>query len=141
MINNYGLATFVCGHCGKEVTSNESIGTHQRNHCPFCLWSKHVDEVPGDRKSDCFGVMMPIALTFKEEGVDKYGKKRQGEIMLVHECTKCHKISYNRLAGDDDEKAIMKIYEDSLGKKFENIECIILQEKDHVELNRQLGIN
>ena len=139
MINNYGLATFICANCGKEVTSTESIGTHQRNHCPFCLWSKHVDEVPGDRKSDCFGDMMPIALTFKEEGMDKYGKKRQGEIMLVHKCQKCGKVSLNRIAGDDDEKAIMKIYEDSLNKNFENITCTILSENDKTELNRQLG--
>ena len=37
---------FICAHCGKEV---EPLGYTSRNHCPFCLWSLHVDINPGDR--------------------------------------------------------------------------------------------
>jgi hypothetical protein len=37
---------FVCVHCGKEV---KPLGYTSRDHCPFCLWSVHVDVNPGDR--------------------------------------------------------------------------------------------
>lgn len=53
--------------------------------------------------------MEPIGLSFKKECFDKYGRKKQGEIMLVHKCLKCKKISINRLAGDDEPAEILKI--------------------------------
>ncbi len=90
------------------------MGTAHRNHCPLCLWSKHVDlEKPGDRKSECQAGMKPIGLTFKHEEVDKYGKLQQGELMLIHECTGCGKISINRIAGDDNPEAILKVFKES----------------------------
>jgi len=105
---------FRCCNCGQRVPFSEFMGTAHRNHCPFCLWSKHVDlEKPGDRKSGCQAGMKPIGLTFKHEGVDKYGRLQQGELMLVHECTGCGKISINRIATDDDEKVILKVFEES----------------------------
>jgi len=105
---------FKCCNCGQWVSSTELMGTEHRNHCSFCLWSKHVDlEKPGDRKSKCQAEMKPIGLTFKYEGVDKYGKLRQGELMLMHECTRCGKISINRIAADDNEKAILRVFEKS----------------------------
>lgn len=112
---------FICKNC-KKVVNKTPIGTCNRNHCPFCLWSLHVDERSGDRKSTCFGLMEPIGLAFKDEGLDKYGKKRQGEIMIVHKCQKCGKENKNRIAGDDDPKAILEICE----------------EKDKKEVSRQL---
>ena len=36
---------FTCVHCGAEVLP---MGKSSRNHCPFCLWSLHVDILPGD---------------------------------------------------------------------------------------------
>jgi len=42
---------FKCEKCGREV-----IGTGYTNHCPDCLWSKHVDVNPGDRQSKCLGL-------------------------------------------------------------------------------------
>lgn len=81
------------------------MGTANRNHCPFCLWSKHVDNQTGDRLADCHGNMQPIGLTFKHQG---YG--RQGEIMLIHECRRCHKLSINRIAADDDENEILAVF-------------------------------
>ena len=48
---------FVCAHCGKTV---EPLGFTSRNHCPFCLWSLHVDINPGDRANECRGQMEPI---------------------------------------------------------------------------------
>jgi hypothetical protein len=46
---------FVCEHCGEKV-----VGDGYTNHCPKCLWSKHVDINPGDRASECQGMMKPI---------------------------------------------------------------------------------
>jgi len=100
---------FTCTHCGAFVSIDERMGTLNRNHCTTCLWSKHVDEEKGDRAAICGGSMMPIGLTFKHEGMGK-----TGEIMLIHQCEKCNKISINRIARDDPEATIMQIYENSL---------------------------
>ena len=67
-------------------------GTRNRNHCPFCLCSSHVDVSVGDRQSTCRGVMHPIGKLYKKDG----------EEMLVHKCEKCGFIRKNRIAGDDD---------------------------------------
>ena len=48
---------FKCEHCGVMV-----IGNGYTNHCPECLWSKHVDIDPGDRRATCGGLMEPIGL-------------------------------------------------------------------------------
>jgi hypothetical protein len=132
---------FFCGHCNQWVPFTHSMGTKHRNHCLFCLWSKHVDDqVSGDRASKCQANMKPIGLTFKQEGVDKYGRPRQGEIMIVHECTACDKISINRIAADDNSEAILSILEKSFNldqnKKAElaqkGIQLIPLEKKDVV---------
>ena len=49
---------FVCIHCGREV---KPLGYSSRNHCPFCLWSRHVDVHPGDRANPCGGELEPIS--------------------------------------------------------------------------------
>ena len=49
------IENFVCENCGYEVA-----GTGYTNHCPKCLWSKHVDIHPGDRSAACGGMMEPI---------------------------------------------------------------------------------
>jgi hypothetical protein len=90
---------FSCENCDKQIPKAQ--GTF-RNHCPFCLYSKHVDEVtPGDRKSDCGGLMKPIR-------VEKDSKR---EWMIVHQCLKCQKISRNRTAADDNKDKLIKIAE------------------------------
>ncbi len=38
---------FICENCGKKV---EKLGYSCRDHCPYCLHSKHVDKNPGDRR-------------------------------------------------------------------------------------------
>ncbi len=53
--------TFTCKVCGRLVTPDEA-GTDHRNHCPNCLSSLHVDIEPGDRESDCGGVMGPVTV-------------------------------------------------------------------------------
>jgi len=53
--------------------------------------------------------MEPIGLTFKREGVDKYGKPRIGELMIVHKCSSCGKVNINRIAGDDSEEQVLQL--------------------------------
>lgn len=111
-----GRGGFRCSHCGGWVPLSKLMGTRHRNQCPFCLWSQHADlEKSGDRKSRCQAGMEPIGLTFKHEGTDKYGRSRQGELMLIHQCTNrdCGKISINRIAGDDDPEAILDVFQKS----------------------------
>jgi len=82
---------FVCENCGAEVRplTNGSF----RNHCPFCLHSKHVDEAPGDRESDCGGIMAPV-------GIEYSGAKGY---QIVHECKRCGKRIKNKVAEDTDQ--------------------------------------
>ncbi len=80
---------FVCVYCGREVPplTNGSC----RNHCPFCLRSLHVDVNPGDRASDCGGVLEPMS-------VDYSGKKGW---IIVSRCDRCGATRRNRAALDD----------------------------------------
>lgn len=107
---------FRCNYCRGWVTILGFIGTHHRNHCPFCLWSKHVDlEKAGDRKASCAAGMEPVGLTLKQAGLDKYGRPRKGELMLIHYCTNkaCGKISINRIAADDNSESILRVFKES----------------------------
>lgn len=82
--------SFVCENCGANVLVGKGF---IRNHCNFCLFSKHVDlEVPGDRLSECGGLMVVSS-------VDLSSKKGY---ILVHKCLKCLKIMNNKVAPDDD---------------------------------------
>jgi len=139
---------FQCIHCGKKITTQQSIGTLHRNHCPYCLWSKHVDGLtPGDRISTCQSAMEPIGLTFKQEGMDKYGKQKQGEIMIIHRCTTCEKININRIAGDDDAIKAQSLLDTSnvstdILTKIQEQKIRILNNEDVQEVRKQLlGIN
>lgn len=106
---------FRCSHCRTWVPINETMGTSNRNHCPSCLWSKHLDaKTPGDRASECGHGMEPIGLTFKAEGQNRQDGERQGELMLIHECQGCNKISINRIAADDYANILLDIFEASL---------------------------
>jgi len=96
--------SFRCVHCKADVPTN-AVGTAHRNHCPLCLWSRHVDESIGDRKSNCLASMKPIGLTVKNTG---------GELMVVHKCLKCHKISKNRIAADDNTYVLFSLFKESL---------------------------
>lgn len=110
-MDNVTEPMFECCHCSLEVTPNPSMGTAHRNHCPHCLWSKHVDTTPGDRASRCLGCMEPIGVTLKHEGVDKYGKEKRGDVMLVHRCTQCGQININRIAADDPEDLVVQVFD------------------------------
>jgi len=104
---------FRCTHCGHIVSSAHWLsGVNNRNHCPYCLWSRHLDlHAAGDRLSACKAQMGPIALTSKRSR-NKYGSGR-GELMLVHQCTNCEEVSINRIAADDDPDALLEVFETS----------------------------
>jgi DNA-directed RNA polymerase subunit RPC12/RpoP len=135
---------FKCSHCGNYVPVDRFMGTYHRNQCPYCLWSRHVDIQKGDRKSPCKGLMEPIGLTFKKEGRDKYGRERKGELMIIHCCQDCQRISINRVAADDDPKAILAVFEKSLKTEteleteLEKAGIRLLKEIDREEIRNQL---
>ncbi len=90
---------FKCGHCRQFIGAPIAGGRH-RNHCPNCLYSKHVDrKMPGDRKSECHSMMAPIGLL----------SRRNGEQVLVHLCLGCGKEDPNRVAADDNPLLLMRI--------------------------------
>jgi len=105
---------FRCAHCHNLVSAAHLLsGVNNRNHCPYCLWSCHLDLfVAGDRLSACKGQMKPIGLTMKKSR-NKYRLGERGELMLVHECTECGTLSINRIAADDDPENIQTIFQDS----------------------------
>lgn len=105
---------FQCGHCGAFVSANPLLsGVVNRNHCPYCLWSRHLDLFKaGDRLSACKAGMQPIGVTFKKTN-KKYGPQ-YGELMLVHQCSDCGQIALNRIAADDDRQAIFEACERAL---------------------------
>ncbi len=105
---------FECKHCHAYVSGASSLsGVQNRNHCPYCLWSRHLDlHTPGDRLSACKSTMKPIGLTIKATN-KKYGLGR-GELMLIHVCTDCGRLSINRIAADDVPENILHIFETAL---------------------------
>jgi hypothetical protein len=102
---------FMCRYCHAAVYTHPAIsGVQNRNHCPYCLWSRHVDHSrAGDRMSACKASMQPIGLTMKRSH-NKYGGIVTGELMLVHLCNECGKLSINRIAADDVAERLMEIF-------------------------------
>lgn len=92
------LSYLKCRHCGGEF-SLDAPGTRHRNHCPWCLWSVHLDDTPGDRAADCGGGMEPIAIHAASDG----------EWLLVHQCKTCFAVHVNRIAGDDSERELLSL--------------------------------
>ena len=92
---------FICKNCSKQVLPLTN-GSY-RNHCPFCLYSLHVDILPGDRANDCLGLMKPIKV--------EYNTKKGFQI--IHKCLKCGAIQKNKIAEDtvqeDNKNLINKL--------------------------------
>ena len=86
---------FICENCGKKV---EKLGYTSRDHCPFCLYSKHVDINPGDRANECKGLLRPIEI---EKFKDSY--------KIIYKCQKCNKIHKNIIATDDNFNLIIDL--------------------------------
>jgi len=106
---------FKCAHCHTIVSSAHILsGVNNRNHCPYCLWSCHLDlYAAGDRLSACKAPMKPIGLTMKA-GRNKYQRDARGELMLIHQCAQCRVLSINRIAADDDSETVMAVFQESL---------------------------
>ena len=88
---------FICENCGLSVH-----GSGYTNHCPACLWSKHVDVYPGDRSETCVGMMAPVEVDL-----------RSGKYYLVHKCESCGIERRNKTAQEDDFETLMQIVESS----------------------------
>lgn len=87
---------FICVNCERVVSSATKTA---RNHCPFCLWSLHVDaKIPGDRDSDCRGKMKPVALFQKRDNW-----------IVIHRCENCDKEIQNKCAEDDNFEALLNL--------------------------------
>ena len=94
-----GITSFRCRHCGADVPVR-AAGTAHRNHCPNCLWSRHLDDdTPGDRAADCGSAMEPIAVSVRGDG----------EWVLVHRCTRCDTLHLNRTAADDNPLILLRL--------------------------------
>lgn len=87
--------TFICENCHKHV---EKLNYTARDHCPFCLYSKHVDINPGDRANDCMGLLKPI-------GIEKF----KDTFKILYICEKCHQKHKNIVAKDDDMNLIIEL--------------------------------
>ena len=91
--------SFRCRNCRLDVPMDVP-GTEHRNHCPNCLWSRHLDAgTPGDRAAECGGSMEPIAICVRAGG----------EWALVHRCSGCSTVRVNRIAGDDNPLMLMRL--------------------------------
>ncbi|MDO5494123.1 MAG: RNHCP domain-containing protein [bacterium] len=89
MSRTHQNTSFSCAHCGVHVPALRN-GSY-RNHCHQCLYSLHLDITPGDRASECGGLMRPAALA----------QPRGKGLAVVHECVACGHRQTNRLALDD----------------------------------------
>lgn len=86
---------FICENCSNKV---EKLNYSARDHCPFCLYSKHVDINPGDRLNSCHGLLVPI-------GVEKF----KNTYKIIYKCKKCHQLHKNIMARDDNYDEIVKL--------------------------------
>ena len=86
---------FICENCNSKV---EKLNYTARDHCPYCLYSKHVDIMPGDRSNECKGLLKPIAI---EKFKDTY--------KIVYRCEKCNQTHKNIMATDDDMNLIIEL--------------------------------
>ncbi len=90
--------SFTCENCSQEISKHPSWSA--RNHCPYCLYSKHLDKnFPWDRASKCYWLMEPIAKDYQ----------RNKGWMVVHQCTFCDKKISNKLAEDDSLEIFGKL--------------------------------
>lgn len=136
---------FHCLHCGYFISTLEKVsGVQNRNHCPYCLHSRHLDlHHAGDRLSACKAVMKPIGLTYKPRR-NPYAPDSVGELALVHLCTRCAKLSINRIAADDDVQTILAVLEETtsldvnLKRRLEREHLRLLGAEDITSIQRAL---
>lgn len=86
---------FTCENCHKNVNK---LNYTARDHCSYCLYSKHVDIMPGDRLNKCKGLLKPI-------GIEKF----KDTYKIVYQCQKCNQIHKNIMASDDNMDIIIQL--------------------------------
>lgn len=86
---------FTCLNCLKKVSK---LNYTARDHCPYCLYSIHVDINPGDRLNPCKGMLKPI-------GIEKF----KDSYKIVYKCEKCGEVHKNIVAIDDDMNLIIEL--------------------------------
>ena len=91
---------FKCENCNKEV---EKLNYTARDHCNNCLYSKHVDIMPGDRKNTCQGLLKPVAI---EKFKDTY--------KIIYKCLKCGITYKNIMAKDDNFDKIIELSKNTI---------------------------
>lgn len=84
---------FTCEHCGTLVR-----GSGYTNHCPECLWSKHVDVNPGDRNEQCGGMMRPISI-----------EKRGENYFINQRCERCGFGRKNSFHAGDNFNVLLEL--------------------------------
>lgn len=87
------VENFDCEKCGTLVS-----GGGYTNHCPNCLWSKHVDVNPGDRAANCGGLMHPIEV-----------RKEGEEYSIIHQCEICSHSKKNKVSPNDNFNEVVKL--------------------------------
>lgn len=96
---------YICGHCGETVT-----GGRYNNHCPRCLWSKHLDDkIPGDRASKCRSLMEPTGIV-----------QKSGTWRIIHQCLKCKKKTVVDAAPKDNIDLIIKLSQQPISTNLIN---------------------
>ena len=93
MVFKRTVENFKCENCGAKVK-----GDGYTNHCPKCLWSKHVDINPGDREATCLGMMEPVLV-----------ETEKGEQILTNRCQKCGHEKRNRITKEDNFDEVLKL--------------------------------
>ena len=86
---------FICENCQQNVLP---LGYTARDHCPHCLYSKHVDIMPGDRKNECKGLLKPI-------GIEKF----KDTYKILYKCKSCNEPHKNIMAKDDNMELIIEL--------------------------------
>lgn len=87
--------SFMCENCKRKV---EKLNYTARDHCPYCLYSKHVDIYPGDRSNECRGLLKPI-------GIEKF----KNTYKIIYRCEKCNQTHKNIAASDDNINIIIEL--------------------------------
>ena len=87
--------SFICENCKSKINK---LNYTSRDHCPNCLYSKHVDIFPGDRQNPCQGLLKPIDI-----------EKFKDTFKIVYECEKCKEKHKNIIAKDDNMETIIEL--------------------------------
>ncbi len=88
---------FTCSNCGAKVR-----GTGYTDHCPRCLFSRHVDLNPGDRRSRCKGEMRPVGASSDRRG-----------FTIHYICTRCRVRRSVKAAANDNMELIYGLIQSS----------------------------